>query len=158
MTPIGSIRTTNPLQVNTLRHDAPKPEVLEIDPAQIGFDYYRDLPDANSKTAYCWLYDVNENYKVTIKNLLSLRHHTYEEDGSLKQGMTTPDHYQYLRELKKVAETNVLINRLVARYPEHAGVINQPHHSTSVYGDIQAALNQNPVPDFNYNRGTCQFG
>lgn len=150
--------TAKPLSFTNLWHSSPLSEVLDINPLQIGFDYYRECPDANSKTALSWLFDVNEKYQGDIKYLIEQRQQTYEQDGSLKNGMGTLDHCEYLRELKKVVETNVLINRLVTRYPDHANIVKQPHHSTSVYGDIQAALKQKPVPDFNYNQGPEQVG
>ena len=147
------------------------------DKLEIMFAVYTSA--TNTKEREEWLYPELTGF---VKNLMEKRHSVVElkkeytdvVKGALREGMTTDDGVDYIRDLFFVYSLKVKIEKERAEkgYPPcKVDAILSPHHATDLFGDLKAikclvegrSNDVSPfktilVPDLTYNKGAWQFG
>ncbi|WP_232487610.1 NleF caspase inhibitor, partial [Burkholderia ubonensis] len=122
----------------------------------------RSNPDKELK-----FHEIKKEADLELEELHSLRGSTFEYFregtdevyGDLKTGKTEDDRDHYILKLIEFYQ----IKAGIEEKEEDAGfkpsnLFNKLHHSSYLYGDIDALKRGNPIPDFYYNSGSEQFG
>ncbi|WP_080432542.1 NleF caspase inhibitor [Burkholderia ubonensis] len=109
---------------------------------------------------------VKEEAGLAIDDLHSLRNSTFEyvdegNDnvyGKLKAGKTEWDRDCYIEKLIEFYQIKVGIENKEGDAGFKPSKLFELHHSSYLFGDMKALERGEPIPDFHYNSGTCQFG